>query len=460
MLYTFFAIGRIVVGMKKIITYGTFDLLHQGHINLLRRAKELGDYLIVGVTSDAYDKERGKLNVHDSLIERVEAVKNTGLADEVIVEEFEGQKILDIQKYDIDTFAIGSDWEGKFDYLREYCNVVYLSRTKGISSTELRNAKHRIVRIGIIGCGRIANRFVPEAHLVSGVEVQGVYNPHIDSAQAFAAKHELGFASDVLGDFLSHIDAVYIASPHGTHFEYIMASLNAGKHVLCEKPFVLSSEEVMQAYAAAREKGLALLQGIKTAFCPAFEHMVVLGKSGRIGRIVDIDASFTKLVSPDVREMKPGGEGGSMLELASYPLLAIAKLLGIHPVSSRFFPSLNSDDVDIFTRGLLEYETGTGSFKVGLGAKTEGSLIVTGTAGYIYVPAPWWKTDYFEMRFENLNDTRKFFYAFDGEGLRYEITEFVRMIHSGLVESPKLTEADTLFMTKMIERFRAQVGCS
>lgn len=443
--------------MKKIITYGTFDLLHQGHINLLRRAKELGDYLIVGVTSDAYDKERGKLNVNDSLIERIEAVKDSGLADEVIVEEFEGQKILDIQKYDIDTFAIGSDWEGKFDYLREYCNVVYLSRTKGISSSDLRNAKHRIVRLGVIGTGRIANRFVPEAHLVSGIEVQGVYNPHINSARAFAVEHELDFASDSLDDFLSLVDAVYIASPHGTHFEYIMASLDAGKHVLCEKPFVMSTEEVTRSYMMARHRGLALLQGVKTAFCPAFEHMVVLGKSGRIGRIVDVDASFTKLVSPDVREMKPDGEGGSMLELASYPLLAIAKLLGTCPVSSSFFPSLNSDGVDIFTRGLMEYERGVGSFKVGLGAKSEGSLVVTGTAGYIYVPAPWWKTDYFEMRFEDLNDTRKFFYAFEGDGLRYEITEFVRMIHSGLIESPKLTEADTLFMTNAIESFRTQM---
>lgn len=442
--------------MKKVITYGTYDLLHQGHINLLRRAKELGDYLIVGVTSDAYDKERGKLNVHDSLIDRIEAVKRTGFADEIIVEEFEGQKILDIQKNEVDVFAIGSDWEGKFDYLNEYCDVVYLSRTKGVSSTELRDAKHRIIRLGIIGCGRIANRFVPEAHLVSGVEVHGVFNPRMRSAQDFATAHELGFATDDMVDFLSCVDAVYVASPHGTHFDYIMAALDAGKHVLCEKPFVLSSSQVVEAYAKAREKGLSLLQGIKTAFCPAFEHLVVLGKSGRIGRIVDVDASFTKLVPPGVREMQPNGDGGSVLELASYPLLAIAKLMGTEPGDVEFCATLNQDGVDVFTRGLVRYPAGTGSFKVGLGAKTEGSLVVTGTSGYIYVPAPWWKTDYFEMRFENLNDTRKFFYAFDGEGLRYEITEFVQMIHAGLVESPKLNEAETLFMTKVIEDFRAR----
>ena len=114
--------------MKKIITYGTFDLLHQGHINILKRAKELGDYLVVGVTSENYDEQRGKLNVSQSLVDRIENVRNTGLADKIIVEEYMGQKIQDIQKYDIDTFVIGSDWICKFNYLEEYCNVLYFER--------------------------------------------------------------------------------------------------------------------------------------------------------------------------------------------------------------------------------------------------------------------------------------------------------------------------------------------
>ena len=128
---------------KRVITYGTFDLLHHGHIRLLRRAKALGDYLIVGITSDSYDRYRGKLNVRQSLIERIETVRNIGLADEIIVEEYEGQKIDDIIRYNVDIFAIGSDWVGCFNYLEEYCKVVYLERTKGISSTQLRNQEPR-----------------------------------------------------------------------------------------------------------------------------------------------------------------------------------------------------------------------------------------------------------------------------------------------------------------------------
>ena len=151
--------------MKKVITYGTYDLLHQGHINLLRRAKELGDYLIVGVTNDNFDRERGKLNVRNNVLERVEAVKATGLADQIVIEDYVGQKIDDIQKYNVDIFAIGSDWEGKFDYLNEFCQVVYLPRTEGISSTMLREESSDKISIGIVGCGRIAQKFIPETQM-------------------------------------------------------------------------------------------------------------------------------------------------------------------------------------------------------------------------------------------------------------------------------------------------------
>ena len=144
--------------MKKVITYGTFDVLHKGHTAILRRAKKLGDYLIVAVTGEEYDKNRGKLNVSQSLHQRIKNVEKTKLADEIIVEEYDGQKLIDIQKHEIDIFAIGSDWIGKFDYLNEYCEVVYLPRTKGISSTKLRN-KTGFVKIGMIGTGNIATDF-------------------------------------------------------------------------------------------------------------------------------------------------------------------------------------------------------------------------------------------------------------------------------------------------------------
>ena len=210
--------------MIKVITYGTFDLFHEGHYRLLQRAKALGDYLIVGVTTEKYDMERGKLNVVDSLVTRIENVRKTGFADEIIIEDATGQKVSDVQKHHIDIFTVGSDWTGMFDYMKDYCKVVYLERTKNISSTMLREQNKRIQKIGIIGTGRIANRFVPEVKLVSGISVQGVYNPNFESAKQFAEKWEIECYDD-RDAFYQDIDAVYIAVPHQYHWEYIKSAL-------------------------------------------------------------------------------------------------------------------------------------------------------------------------------------------------------------------------------------------
>ena len=160
--------------MKKVITYGTYDMMHVGHVNLLKNAKALGDYLIVGVTSDEFDKSRGKIDVRQSLNERMNAVAETGLADEIIVEEYEGQKIDDIIRYDVDIFSVGSDWEGYFDYLKEYCKVVYLDRTQGVSSTELR-AERNLLRLGLMGRYSNVRKYIAEAAYVNGLEVAAVY---------------------------------------------------------------------------------------------------------------------------------------------------------------------------------------------------------------------------------------------------------------------------------------------
>ncbi len=438
--------------MIKVITYGTYDLLHQGHINLLRRAKELGDYLIVGVTSDSFDRGRGKLNVRNNVLERVEAVKATGYADEVIIEDYLGQKIDDIQKYDVDIFAIGSDWEGKFDYLNEYCKVVYLPRTEGISSTLLREENQTTCRIGIIGSGRIANRFVPETKVVNGAQVVAVLNPDKSHAEAFATKHDIEPYTD-FNAFINKVDVVYVASPHLTHYDYVKKALLAGKHVLCEIPFVLSKAEAIELYNLAEERSLILMEASKTAFCPAFGHIVTLVKSGIIGDVVDVKASLSKQVLPPTRELDSTQAGGAMTEHAPLCLMAIIKLLGIDWKDFSFHTKLENG-VDIYTKGDIYYSHATSSFTLGIGVKTEGNLIVSGTKGYVYVPAPWWLTDYFEVRYEDQTKNRKYFYSYDGEGLRYEIQEFISMIVNGRRGSYKLGKKESIAIAEIIGNYR------
>ncbi len=438
--------------MKKVITYGTFDLLHDGHLRLLKRAKKLGDYLIVGITTENYDKQRGKVNVKDSLVTRIENVKATGLADEIIIEEYIGQKIDDIQRLGVDIFTVGSDWRGQFEYLKEYCEVIYLERTRGVSSTLLRSKEHPIIRLGIIGNGRIANRFISEAKYVSGVNVEGVFNINLKSAEVFAEKHTLRFATDNLENFFSEIDAVYIASPHLTHYDYTKKSLEKLKHVLCEKPLVLDYEECSELYDLAEQKNLVLLEAIKTAYSPCFSQMISIVKSGDIGEIVDVEASFTKLTTTDCREMNCEKAGGSVNELASYPLMAIIKLLGCEYENINFYSKFKNN-IDIFTRGVIGYKNAVASFKVGLGVKTEGDMTISGTTGYIYVPAPWWKTEYFEIRRENSENNEKYYQKFAGDGLRYELGTFVSLIFKSSILSHKLKPKESKCICKIISNF-------
>ena len=438
--------------MKKVITYGTYDLLHEGHINLLRRAKALGDYLIVGVTNDSFDRERGKLNVRNNVLERVEAVKATGLVDMVIIEDYVGQKIDDILKYDVDIFAIGSDWEGQFDYLNEFCQVTYLPRTEGVSSTMLRAESEIIIRIGVVGCGRIGTRFVSEVSKVDAAQISGLYD--IDESAARNLSNNIHRFFNSFEELVDSSDAIYIATPHLMHYPQAKYALEKGKHVLCETPMVLDAEQAEHLFALAKEKNLVLLEANKTAYCPAFNHLISLVKSGLIGDVVGIDASESKLWGEEnlKRELDPQQAGGSMYEMASYPLLPILKLLGTDYEDITMYSRLNDNGVDVYTRGTMRFKNSIASFQLGLGVKTEGNLVISGTKGYVYVPSPWWKTDYFELRYEDQNQNKKFFYKWDEPGLRYELQEFVSCILNNR-NSPRLTPKLSIAMARIMQQF-------
>lgn len=420
--------------MVNVITYGTFDFFHDGHRRILERAREYcgkEGKLFVGVTSENYDRERGKLNVVQSLAERIAQVKNSGLADEIFIEEYEGQKIEDVQRYCIDIFVIGDDWLGKYDYLKEWCKVVYLPRTKGISSTMIRNDSRHILRGGIVGCGRIANRFIVESRFVSGIVFDAVCNPVRNLANEFAAKHSIKDAYSDFDVMLQSVDVVYVATPHPFHAEYVRKALMAKKHVLCEKPLTLNYDEARELYALASGSGVMLQEALKTAFAPCFKRLVNLAKGGVIGKIRQVNAVFTRL-TPDktLSEYDPAMGGGAISELASYVLCPIIKLLGqVDPSKMTIHKFCDQGDrVESFATGMIKYPSATGLFTVGLSAKAEGSLTIAGTTGYIYVPSPWWKTEYFEIRNDLGQTVRRVFNPFVGDGLRYELAEFVNAI--------------------------------
>lgn len=415
--------------MIKVITYGTYDLLHYGHIRLLKRAKALGDYLIVGVTSDTFDRERGKINVQQTLMERVEAVQATGLADEIIVEEYEGQKIDDIKRLGVDIFTVGSDWKGKFDYLNDYCRVVYLERTDGVSSSEIRS-EQQPVTLGFVGESPIINKIEHESKYVNGLVAGKVFTLN-DRFLSDSLKDKARQTSS-FDELLDASDALYIISAPELHYSQIKQVLERGKHVLCESPVTLRPEEWRELKALAAEKKVVLLDAIKTAYSMAYNRLLLLAKSGIIGDIVSVDTSCTSLLEFDPTQdiNQEQLEWNSVCAWGPTAMLPIFQLLGTDYVSKRIVTRFVDEErsYDAFTSIMFIYPHAVASLKVGQGVKSEGEMVVSGTKGYIYVPAPWWKTDYFEVRYEDPHNNKRYFYQLDGEGLRYELLSFLKTI--------------------------------
>ena len=428
--------------MIKVITYGTYDLLHEGHIRLLERAKALGDYLIVGVTSDDFDRSRGKINVKQSLTERIEGIKKTGLADEIIVEEYEGQKIDDIQKYGVSIFTVGSDWEGDFDYLKEYCTVIYLPRTTGISSSELR-AEDRKLNLGLLGGfeENVLNKYFQESSFVNGITVTTLFN----------SSKSTDVTLQDYDDFLEDCDCVYILSHPTKHYREIKHALERGKHVLCESPIALTLEETKELFALAEKKNQILMEAIKTAYSNAYNRLILLVKTGKIGKVVSVDATCTSLQNFNNKNLETSWN--SICAWGPTAMLPIFQLLqGSYETQMYSLFENETLKYDSFTKIDFFFQNATASIKVGRGVKSEGELIISGTEGYIYVPAPWWKTDYFELRFEDPNENRRYFYPLEGEGIRLQLLAFSKAIMEG-IKSPYIRTEVSEKISSVIESF-------
>lgn len=429
--------------MVKVITYGTYDMLHYGHIRLLERARGLGDYLIVGVTADDFDRARGKINVEQPLAERMEAVRATGLADEIIVEEYEGQKIDDIRRYNIDIFTVGSDWQGHFDYLNKYCRVVYLDRTVGISSSEIRSKKQAL-KMAFVGSGPVLDKYVRESSYVNGL---------IDAGRMIAHRI-VDSRLDEYDKLLSKADAIFLATNPDGHFDEVMCALEYDVHVLCESPIAKTEEQARCLHQVARDRGLVLMDAIKTAHAMAYTRLLLLVKSGLIGKVVSIDANCSGMSGLSVEADSPREPQGAIDYWGPTAFLPIVQLMGDSFTNERY--DVLVDDgiggLDVFARGSFVFETAVASFKVGRSVKTEGELVISGTKGYVYVPSPWWKTDYFEIRYESSDDSKRYYYQLDGEGIRNQLSVFARSVEHGF-GLQGVSEADSVAIARMFEHF-------
>ena len=422
--------------MKKVITYGTFDLFHQGHYNILKRARELGDYLIVGVTSESYDIERGKLNVKDSLLKRIENVRKTGFADEIIVEEYQGQKISDVIKYNIDLLVLGSDWKGKFDYLKNYCDVVYLERTKNISSTKLRS-EGTIYSIGVVTDDTEDNGMVQESKFVSGLHVESVYSEDIFAAREFCDRYELDSYGTDYEQFLDGLDIVYIRAGMKNRAAYIRKALQNGKHVISDTPITLDTGELKALFTLAKKQGVVLVEKLTLVYLRAFTQLVWMTHGALVGNVVAVKCA----ISQDDFE---GGK--SFNETVSQALCACIKLLG------RDYQEVNTNAVRgssgefVYDMITVKYQGALATIEIGTTVDVENELVIIGDRGRITVPNDWWNTGYFEAKVEGQEFLKRYSFNFEGNGLRYLLQELTIMIRDKRIECTRLfyEESETL----------------
>lgn len=314
------------------------------------------------------------------------------------------------------------------------------------------------MRIGIIGTGRIAARFADTA--LTGIEstyISCVYNPREESAVRFIQQHNIQACTADWDEFVDNIDAAYVASPHETHYEYSRKLLLSGKHVLCEKPAALKKEQVRELIAIAQNNQLVYMEALKTAYCPGYKALIKIAESGRIGRIVEVEAAFSRLTPLNTREYKDDDCNGSFLEFGSYTLLPVLTLLGCEYDDVTFRTVRAQNGVDAYTKAFIEYKDEyidkTAIVKTGLGAKTEGQLVVTGTNGYILAKSPWWLTKEFEVRYENPGKIERYRFGYEGTGLCYEVREFVHRIKNNDKKTVDISDNISIAMAGVMERF-------
>ncbi len=403
--------------MKKVLTYGTFDLLHEGHVNILRRAKALGDYLIVGVTSDAYDRYRGKLNVRQSVTERIAAVRDTGFADQIIIEEYEGQKIEDIKKYDVDIITLGSDWAGKIDYLKKYCEVVYLPRTPNISSTLLRTGG-TIFRIGVMCDYCFGEEALDELQFVSGCDVNAFYSSDRKVAD-LCNKRSIELFSSSKEEFANCCDIIFVDSNEPNCDDSIRIFLEKGKHVLTAHSCSLSSDKLKTLHELAIGKGVCFLSTTPLAGLVSYTKLINIALSGAIGALRGVDLSIFEQRAPCEIE-------GFIRRLAPTCLLPVTQLFGwdIKRHSCHFCNGNDSASLIV-----CDFETSEGyaHLKISRDAPTDCRCIIQGDDGYIMIPAPWWNMDYFEIRSRS-GKIKKFSWSMNGNAIRYQLADFTKFV--------------------------------
>lgn len=448
---------------RRVVTYGTFDLLHEAHLDQLRRARAFGSFLIVAVLTDIFDAGRGKRFLAQDVVQRIENVRKTGLADLVILEECD-DKINNVLKYDIDVVAVFDSWEGPEAYvenLRNYCEVVYIPEVvENVSSTVLRG----VVRMGVIGIPDVIRRLLTGAAVTAGVNIVALTTDPQEPPHTILEDKKDIVACETFEQLCKSAEAVYISNDHSIRTTTIRQALQAGVHVLCESPLSTSQAEAQSLMKLAVKNGLVLLQSIQSAFTPAVERMTAIVQNGKIGRVlsvsVNIGVPLTEETAQICCDSASSGGGKLCVGLLGEALLPVVRILHGRPVLKvrcQTRASGSAKDPSHLCQLNISYKTATATVTIGHGVVVPETLTVIGSEGYMTMPAPWRRASRFHFQYKDINfeeasDEQDFDFPTRRGGYRFDLAEFATVIKLGRPQSHMLTVDNQVQIAALIEK--------
>ncbi len=312
---------------------------------------------------------------------------------------------------------------------------------------------------GILGLGKIAHHFCKDILLVEGSELYAVGSRSLEKANYFAqqygANQSYGSYQDLVND--SDIDIIYIATPHDSHLEYAMMAMEAGKHVLCEKPIAVNYDQVSQLIQTAQEKKVFLMEALWTRFNPVIEKVISEIKNGAIGIPTYLNSTFSFYndIDPASRLFDPNLAGGSILDVGLYPVFLCYTLFGM-PQSIAATGTLSEQGVDLQMTALLDYGGGSAQLMSGLQANCDMTSKIYGTEGQLIIDSRWHEAQSYQIKKSDKNVTYK--HPTIGRGYTHEIMECMKCIENKQIQSSKWSHQDSLNLISILDEIRRQVG--
>lgn len=315
------------------------------------------------------------------------------------------------------------------------------------------------LRWGIVGLGKIANKFAKDLLLIEGCTLQAVGSRNKTKAEDFAEAYNAVSAYDSYTDLYKdeEVDIVYVATPHNAHLEVALEAMRHGKHVLCEKPLAINRSQVQQMIATAKTHNVFLMEAFWTRFNPTFEAVLKRVENKDIGEVnyINADFSFYRDASPQSRLFNLALAGGALLDVGVYPIFLAYSILG-YPESVTAVANKHQTGADMQTAAILKYPHGIANIMCGFRSASDMVARIYGTKGKIFIDKVWHESEAYRIEMEDSVSNHA--HSKMGKGFTYEILECMECIGAGRLESLKWSHKDSLNLISICDEIRSQIG--